>query len=111
MRLQRNLFRLLVGRVYLQMHLFDALHLSHTTLNPGANMTLTTRASVCVAGFAMVVVPLWSQGPDAQIVGGPNWFTTDRFDIDAKVGFEQAKLTLEQLQPLVESLLRDRFQL
>jgi uncharacterized protein (TIGR03435 family) len=129
--------------------------------NFGANMTLTTRATLVAAGFALVVVPLWSQKPspqkasfevasvkfnriggpanrierqpggpfvatnitlrilmrgvyrvfDAQIVGGPNWITTDGFDIDAKVGGEQGRLTLEQLQPFVESLLEDRFQL
>jgi hypothetical protein len=113
-------------------------------------MTLTTRVTVCAAGFAMLVVPLWSQTPspqkasfevasvklnrsiggpanridrqpggrfvasnitlrilmrgvyrvfDAQIVGGPNWLTTDRFDIDAKVGGDQGRLTLDQLGP------------
>ena len=43
-----------------------------------------------------------------QLVGGPNWITSDRFDIVAKApdGF-----TPDQLRPMVRSLLADRFKL
>jgi uncharacterized protein (TIGR03435 family) len=43
-----------------------------------------------------------------QLVGAPNWMTSDRFDIVAKApdGF-----TPDQLRPMVRSLLADRFKL
>src|SRR5204863_9485665 len=45
--------------------------------------------------------------PD-QIVGGPKWIATDRFDIEAKYAGEAAH---EVLQVMVRSLLEDRFRL
>jgi len=43
-----------------------------------------------------------------QIVGGPNWMASDRFDITAKApdGFSP-----DQLRPMVRNLLADRFKL
>jgi len=43
-----------------------------------------------------------------QIVGGPNWIASDRFDITAKApdGFSP-----DQLRPMVRNLLADRFKL
>lgn len=46
----------------------------------------------------------------AQIIGGPNWLQTDRFDIDAKP--EGAGVPpIEQMKIMVQSLLEDRFHL
>jgi uncharacterized protein (TIGR03435 family) len=44
-----------------------------------------------------------------QIVGGPDWIGTDRFDIVAKA--ESADTTPEQLNAMMRSLLVDRFKL
>jgi uncharacterized protein (TIGR03435 family) len=44
-----------------------------------------------------------------QIVGGPDWFDRDRFDIVAKAGDPNA--TPEQLQTMARRLLADRFKL
>lgn len=43
-----------------------------------------------------------------QIVGGPNWLTTARYDIDARAG---ATADRDQLFLMLQSLLEERFQL
>jgi bla regulator protein blaR1 len=43
-----------------------------------------------------------------QIVGGPNWISSDRFDI---VGKAPDGFTPDQLRPMVRALLADRFKL
>jgi uncharacterized protein (TIGR03435 family) len=47
---------------------------------------------------------------NAQIAGGPGWLETDRYDIEAKTGRPE-KLKQEQLAPLMQSLLAERFNL
>jgi uncharacterized protein (TIGR03435 family) len=49
---------------------------------------------------------------DSQLIGAPGWVDTDRFDIEAKT--EQANagpIPQEKLQPIMQALLEDRFQL
>ena len=48
--------------------------------------------------------------PNAQIVGGPAWLETDRYDIEAKTG-RPGKIPPGEMSPLLESLLADRFHL
>jgi uncharacterized protein (TIGR03435 family) len=66
----------------------------------------------------------WAPGttrplPEDQVVGGPSWVNSDKFDIDAKLDDSQIA-TLEKLTPwdrsvqvklMVHSLLADRFKL
>ena len=47
---------------------------------------------------------------NAQVVGGPAWLDTDRYDIEAKTGRPE-KITREQMRPLMQTLLAERFQL
>jgi len=47
---------------------------------------------------------------DAQIAGGPSWLDTDRYDIEAKTGRPE-KPTPDQMSPLMQSLLAERFNL
>ena len=47
---------------------------------------------------------------DDHIVGAPNWFGEQEYDIDAKVEGDRP-LTYEQAQPLLQQLLKDRFHL
>src|SRR5215467_9698153 len=46
-----------------------------------------------------------------QIIGGPNWMETDRYDIQATADCSGGVLSREQLQLMVQSMLEDRFQL
>jgi uncharacterized protein (TIGR03435 family) len=43
-----------------------------------------------------------------QVVGGPSWADDDRYEIDAKV---PAGTSYEQMRPMLQALLADRFQL
>jgi uncharacterized protein (TIGR03435 family) len=47
---------------------------------------------------------------DFQIVGGPRWLGSDRFDIEATTGLREP-IRLSELGPLLRSLLADRFHL
>jgi uncharacterized protein (TIGR03435 family) len=47
---------------------------------------------------------------NAQIVGGPGWLDTDRYDIEAKTGRPE-KIERGELKPLLQSLLAERFNL
>lgn len=52
---------------------------------------------------------------DFQLIGGPSWIGSDRYDIDAKLGEEAQKLPpdqrLKQTRLMLQSLLADRFKL
>lgn len=48
---------------------------------------------------------------DAQIIGAPGWARTEHFDIEAKPEAGARVLPGEQTRVMVQSLLRDRFQL
>jgi len=47
---------------------------------------------------------------NAQVAGGPAWLDTDRYDIEAKTGHPE-KPEPNQFGPLLQNLLRDRFNL
>ena len=67
-------------------------------------------------GFAATGVPVkllieMSYGlKDYQVSGGPGWLDTERYDILAKAP-EGMNPTQEQLRPMLQALLADRFQL
>jgi len=46
---------------------------------------------------------------DFQIVGGPDWLSSDRFDVVAKA--PEGDFTGEQLRPMLQALLAERFKL
>jgi uncharacterized protein (TIGR03435 family) len=46
-----------------------------------------------------------------QIIGGPNWIDSDRYDIQAKADCSGGAISREQMQLMLQSLLEDRFQL
>jgi uncharacterized protein (TIGR03435 family) len=46
-----------------------------------------------------------------QVIGGPNWIDSDRYDIEAKADCRGGILPREQMQLMVQSMLEDRFQL
>ena len=70
-------------------------------MNPGGRFTFTN----------INVAFLMQQAFDArpfQIVGGPGWMTADRFEIKAKA---EGEVSREQIKPLLQSLLEERFKL
>jgi uncharacterized protein (TIGR03435 family) len=46
-----------------------------------------------------------------QIIGGPAWMDTDRYDIQATVDCSGGVVSREQLQLMIQSMLEDRFEL
>jgi uncharacterized protein (TIGR03435 family) len=44
-----------------------------------------------------------------QVVGGPSWVNDDRYDVDAKAA--EGMVTYQQMRPMLQALLADRFQL
>ena len=46
-----------------------------------------------------------------QIVGGPSWMESDRYDITAKADCSGGTFSRQQVPPMMQSLLEDRFQL
>src|SRR6185436_17718897 len=50
-------------------------------------------------------------GPQIQVIGGPNWIDSDRYDINAKADCNGGALSREQSQLMIQSMLEDRFQL
>lgn len=49
--------------------------------------------------------------PQIQIVGGPAWIDSDRYDIQATADCSGGVLSREQLQLMIQSMLESRFQL
>src|SRR5262245_36842089 len=50
-------------------------------------------------------------GGQLQIIGGPSWIDSDRYDINAKADCSGGTITRERLQLMIQSMLEDRFQL
>lgn len=50
-------------------------------------------------------------GAQIQLIGGPAWMDSDRYDIQATADCSGGVLSREQVQLMVQSMLEDRFQL
>jgi uncharacterized protein (TIGR03435 family) len=57
-----------------------------------------------------VLVEMAFAVPRQRTKGAPNWFDSQLYDIDAKVEGDKG-LTYEQMRPLIQQLLKDRFHL
>ncbi|HVW09059.1 MAG TPA: TIGR03435 family protein [Bryobacteraceae bacterium] len=92
----------------------DALHFEVASIHPSPdNATLFARppsggqfnATAVVARFVVMVA--WNV-QESQIAGGPSWFSTDRWNIDAK-STAGATYTAEESRQMLQNLLQDRF--
>jgi len=75
----------------------------------GGGSTITSRpGGVFVArGASLQFLILWAYGVrDDQLLGGPDWIRTDRFDIEAQAG---AEVSGEVRSIMVRTLMEDRF--
>jgi uncharacterized protein (TIGR03435 family) len=62
-------------------------------------------------GYTLVLLMQRAYGVmDWNVTGGPGWIRTDRYDVVAKSSFA-GNLTEQQLQPMLQRLLEDRFKL
>jgi uncharacterized protein (TIGR03435 family) len=67
----------------------------------GPNVAMQAMSLQNLVGYAYNVQPY-------QILGGPSWVTTDRFDISAKAEGD-SPLAREQIKQMTQALLADRF--
>jgi uncharacterized protein (TIGR03435 family) len=87
------------------------------SIRPAANDTRGTSFDMFEDGLLRVtsvtlyglIRSAWMLQP-SQVTGGPGWLDTDRYDIDAKSGHPE-RIDDAHLQPLLQSLLADRFAL
>jgi uncharacterized protein (TIGR03435 family) len=68
----------------------------------GGRFSATNATLKILAGLAYKV-------QNYAITGGPSWLDSAHFDIDAKAA--DSNLTIEQMRPMLQSLLQNRFQL
>ena len=46
-----------------------------------------------------------------QVIGGPNWIDSERYDVQAKADCSNGAIAREQMQAMIQSMLEERFQL
>jgi bla regulator protein BlaR1 len=86
---------------------------------PGANLQLSPAHFGAHASVKDLIKFAYQVKSDDQIVGGPNWLSSESFDIQAKGSEAQIEAfnklpfpnNIEEVKFLVQSLLADRFQL
>jgi uncharacterized protein (TIGR03435 family) len=59
----------------------------------------------------MLALYAYPQLRSDEVVGGPPWIDTDRFDVEAKPEPSNERIPVETIQVMLQSLLVERFQL
>jgi len=77
----------------------------------GDRFTLSGASLRMLLQFAYQHSSVGFLGGQLQVIGGPNWMDSDRYDIQAKADCSGGTIPREQVQLMVQSLLEDRFQL
>ena len=90
---------------------FEVVSIKSNTSGPGPTMLGPQPGGRFVAMNAtarMLLRLAYRPMQDYQILGGPGWIGSDRFDIEAKAN---GTLTIDELAGALQSMLQDRFQL
>src|SRR5579863_4603750 len=61
-------------------------------------------------GVAKLIVMLAYDVQETQIVGGPSWFATEKWDVEAK-SVDEIPHSVEETRGMLQKLLQDRFAL
>ena len=87
---------------------FDAVSIKRSvSKGPGGlTQTLPGRFVATNATLKMLFRPAHGIRGDYQISGGPNWIDTDRYDVQATIGFSA---TLEDVHRMLQALLAEQF--
>lgn len=84
---------------------------SSAAANEGTSFNVFDGGRVRIANEPVkLLIRVAFQLQNTQIVGGPAWLDTDRFDIEAKTGRPE-KVSPAQMSPLMLNLLTERFHL
>lgn len=82
---------------------------SNTGMRPGMFVHALSGGRLSMENYPlMALIGIAWNVKDFQIVGGPSWVKSDGYNIDAK---SESNLTFEQMRPLLQTLLEDRFKL
>jgi uncharacterized protein (TIGR03435 family) len=63
------------------------------------------------ASLRMLVLYAYPQLRSDEVVGGPAWIDSDRFDVEARPEHSNEPIPLDKVQLMLQSLLMERFQL
>src|SRR5690242_11705398 len=85
------------------------------SIRPGSTefgrMEFPANGRLSVSGFTLKALIQQAYAVQSfQIIGGPGWISSDRFDIEARPESGLATTTREQRQAMLAALLADRFQ-
>ena len=84
---------------------------SQAAMGAGTNFNLFEGGRIRITNEPIrLLIRLAFAVQDTQILGGPSWVETDRYDIDAKADLA-GKIKPDQIGALIESLLVERFNL
>jgi uncharacterized protein (TIGR03435 family) len=91
---------------------FEVASVRENTLNDRiVSINVGPGSRFAAKGYTLVLLMQRAYGVmDWNVTGGPGWIRTDRWDVVAKSSFE-GNLTEQQLQPMLQRLLADRFKL
>ena len=85
------------------------IHPSQGAANGGSSLELFDGGRVKITNEPMKLLLRIASGlQNSQIIGGPAWLDSDRYDIEAKTGRPE-KIQQGELKPLMQSLLAERF--
>jgi uncharacterized protein (TIGR03435 family) len=72
---------------------------------------ITVRSLLLTAYQPLPVGPAGGVVAQLQVVGGPPWIESERYDVQATADCSGGAISRQQVQPMVRSMLEDRFQL
>jgi uncharacterized protein (TIGR03435 family) len=63
------------------------------------------------ASLRMLVLYAYPQLRSEEVIGGPTWIDSDRFDVEARPEHSNDPISVDKIELMLQSLLMDRFQL
>ncbi len=88
---------------------FDVASIKPSAANAGSWFKFLPGGKLSATSWIKQVVQIAYGVEDYQVIGGPGWFASDRYDIEAKAGNPAAGK--DEMLPMLQSLLADRFRL
>jgi len=88
---------------------FESASIHTSTVKFGSNMRYQPGGQLSAMGWPRLFMQ-WAYGvADYQVIGGPGWLATDRYNIEAKAA--NANATKAEVNAMLQTLLADRFHL
>ena len=104
----------LVGQSVESRPSFEVVSIKRTLPLPGHGNLINTTAGGRFTAMRVTLkrlIQLAYQVQDLQISGGPNWIDSDLYNVEARQSTAAGDLSKEQLKPMLQKLLTERFKL